>query len=49
MKGIRDLVLVLFWMMGLVLAHGWLKLAALFPLYAWYVATEFLMKYFGVI
>jgi hypothetical protein len=38
-------MLVVSWLAGIVLAHGWWTvLAALFPFYAWYLVIERLMS-----
>ena len=41
MKSIGTLIVIVTWIMGVVLAQGWLKLLAIcFPLYGWYLVVE---------
>lgn len=32
------------WLLGIVLAQGWMKLVAIFPFYAWYLVVEFFFR-----
>lgn len=43
MKEIAEFIAILTWIAGIVLAQGWFKALALFPLYAWYLVVEKLM------
>jgi hypothetical protein len=48
MKHLVMLVLVVMWVMGVVLAHGWWKLLAfVFPFYSWYLVVEQFMMRLG--
>lgn len=50
MKNVGYFLAVVAWLMGIVLAYGWLKLVAyIFPPYAWYLLIERLMKLIGII
>lgn len=50
MKNIGYFLGIVGWLMGMVLAHGGLKLVAfIFPPYAWYLLVEKLMKLIGII
>lgn len=42
------LVLLFTWIAGIVIAHGWMKLVALFPLFAFYVVVERILQAYGV-
>jgi hypothetical protein len=43
-------VLFAFWYCGIVIAQGWWKiLATVFPPYAWYIFTEKMMKFYGIL
>lgn len=47
-EGTGELLAVLAWIAGTVLAPGWWKLAAvMFPLYPWYLVVERVMQAAG--
>jgi hypothetical protein len=49
-KPLMSLILSVSWIAGVVLAQGYLKIAAaLLPPYAWYLLIERLMKVYGII
>lgn len=48
MKHISNLIVIVGWIAGIVLAKGWLTVVAiLVPFYAWYLVLERAMIYFG--
>ena len=49
-EGLGALLAVLAWLGGMVLAPGWLKLAAfVFPPYPWYLVVERAMQVIGLL
>lgn len=45
-----SLVLVFFWIVGIVIAKGVAQtICAIFPLYAWYLVVEHFMKMFNLV
>ena len=48
-NSIIGLAMVVAYFMGIVLATGWMKVVALFPLYSYYLVVEFFMKHYGMI
>jgi hypothetical protein len=46
---IFSLTLVTIWLMGIVLASGWMKVVAVFPFYSFYLVVEVVMKHHGMI
>lgn len=50
MTDIVRLIILIGWISGLVIAKGfWSTLFAIIPFYAWYLAIERMMQYYGVI
>lgn len=47
----NNFILIVAWVAGIVIAHGILfkVLAALFPIYAWYLIVERLLNHFGLL
>lgn len=44
-----TILLLIWWIAGIVLASGWLKLIAIFPFYAFYLVVEKIMVVNGLV